>query len=449
MKLLSLGFGLSQYVPIIVYTLGVIALLATIIYRTEIGLFFLIPLIPMLNLTERIHQLPVGKDLIDLFIVAILLGNILRARESTVHDRSLNYAIVLLLAVTYAGLWVGSLKLGLDYPLTLANDRLVQWKNFAIMPVLYFLTLYTVNNRRQLLVIVGLMALTMLLMDRSFYSTFQWVKEWHYSHKQRITGAFTYLGPNELGGFYAQYTMLLVSLFLVLKRVVMKGALAVIISFNFYCILYLFSRGAYLAVAAGLTFLGIVADRRILAALLALFLGWKMLLPVSVVERIEMTQTEEGTDTSVLGRLNMWEKAEEIITNNLIIGVGFGSTPHLGFVSYSGEKARNNIHNGYLEVLLQTGLIGLTCVLYIFYKGLRKGWALYRQSDDPFYQGLGLGLVTVIIASLVSNLTGDKWSYLPVMGYFWILLALVSRAHALSQPPKPNRAADVAMSHVP
>ena len=448
MKWLSFGLGLSQYVPLMVYSLGIIALLATIAYRTEIGLYFLIPLIPMLSILDRIHQFPMGKDLIDLFVVAILLGALLRNQGSVVHDRSLNRAILLLLTVTYLGLWVGSLKLGLDYPLSLENDRLLQWKNFAITPILYFLALYTVKDRRQMVAIIGLMTFTMLMMDRNFYSTFQWVKEWHYSDKQRITGAFTYLGPNELAGFYAQYTMLLISLFLLQKRLVIKGLLAVVVAFNLYCTLYLFSRGAYVAVLAGLVFLGLVADRKILVVLLALFLGWQTLLPVAVVERIEMTQTEEGVDTSVLGRINMWEKAEAIIMSNLIIGVGFGSTPHLGFVSYSGEKARNNIHNGYLEVLLQTGLIGLTCVLFIFYKGIRKGWALYRQSADQFYQGLGLGLAAVTIASLAGNLTGDKWPYLPVMGYFWILMGLVARAHTLSQPPAQSRAANLTTSQI-
>jgi len=37
----------------------------------------------------------------------------------------------------------------------------------------------------------------------------------------------------------------------------------------------------------------------------------------------------------------------------------------------------------------------------------------------------------MIIANLVGNLTGDKWSYFNAMGYFWILFGLVVKANEI------------------
>ena len=424
---LAIGFGLSQYVPLLVYCAGIAAILATLFYRTDIGLYFLVPFIPLLVVAEKIQQYPLGKDFVDLLVLAVIIGTIFRSHGETRHNLSLNISIVLLLVVTYLGLWIGSWKLGLPWPVSLDNERLILWKNYAILPILYFLTIYTVRTRRQVIIILALMAVTMLMMDRHFHSTYQWVKSWHYSHEQRVAGAFTYLGPNELAGFFAQYTMLLAALFLTYKKWLIRLLISGVIAANLYVILYLFSRGAYIAVFVATLVYGIVADRRILIALIVLGLGWQFLLPVAVVDRLEMTQSEgEITDSSALGRLQMWKRAGGIILANPIVGVGFGTTPYLGFTSYTGEKHRNDIHSGYLETLMETGLVGFFCAAYIFYCGARSGWKLFRSAKDPLCQGIGLGLIGVISASLVSNLTGDKWHYLPVMGYFWILLGMVS-----------------------
>jgi O-antigen ligase len=425
--ILGFGLGLSKFVPLFVYCAGIAALLVTVFHRTDVGLYFLVPYIPLLNLAEKVQQYPLGKDFVDLFVVAIIIGTLLRNDGKTRHSLSLNVSIVMLLVVTYLGLWVGSFKLGLPYPVSMEAERLVIWKNYAIMPILYFVTIYTVRTRNQIIIILALMSVTMLMMDRHFHSTYKWVKSWNYSHDQRVSGPFTYLGPNELAGFFAQYTAVLGAIFLIYKKWFVRLGLAVVIAANTYTIMYLFSRGAYLAVAVVLTFYGIVADRRILIALLILGLSWQFLLPEAIVDRVEMTQTEgEITDSSALGRIEMWKQAIKIIVANPIVGVGFGSTPYLGFRSYTGEKHRNDIHSGYLETLMETGLVGFFCIFSVFYAGVRRGWRLFRASPDPLYRGLGLGFIGCVIAALVSNITGDRFTYLAVMGYFWIMLGMIS-----------------------
>jgi putative inorganic carbon (HCO3(-)) transporter len=432
---MKLGLHLNQNLPIFIYLAAIVCLLFTLLYRAELGLYLLILLIPLQNVLDKLHQFPLGNNLVDIFLMAIFLGYYFQRPQSQGndqgryligHDKNLNIAIFLLIVITYVSLWVGSLKLDLPLPIYFDNPRLADWKNFARIPLLYYAAVNLIKDRRQVMIVIYLMIITMIYMDRVYYNEVGGWNIGHFREDKRFKGAVPHLGPNELAAFYSYYTMFLLGFLLYEKNKIRMMIFSGIIAFNAYCILFLFSRGAYLATLAGIVFLGIANSRKLLIIPIALFVAWHTLLPVSVIERIEMTQTEEGTDTSILGRIQMWERALEIISSNPIAGVGFGDTVYLNFKNYSGEKDRSDIHNGYLEVLMETGVVGLSMFFIIFIIAIKKGWMLFRQSDDPMMKGLGLGFVAMIVASLVANTGGDRWSYLEVMGYFWILLGVVS-----------------------
>ena len=68
-----MSLGLSSFLPGVVYAAAILALLASVFHRKEIGLYFIVALIPMQNLMEKLHAFPLGKDIVDVFIVTLLL----------------------------------------------------------------------------------------------------------------------------------------------------------------------------------------------------------------------------------------------------------------------------------------------------------------------------------------------------------------------------------------
>lgn len=428
MRFLSFGLGISEWIPLGVYLGSIAILVITIFKRSDWGLYYLTALIPLTTLLEKIRDYPMGKDLVDLLVIAIFIGNLMRADENPDKDGALSSSVLTFLFYTYFGLWVGTVMVGLPLPLSFVDERFVQWKNFAILPLLYFLAMNTLKSKKQALILLGVMGVIMLLMSRNFYNTYRFVRGSRYSHDQRLSGTFSYLGPNEIAAFFVNYTMLLVGQVLCQRKWLIRGAAVVVAAVSTYCVLYLFSRGAYLSIITTTLFYGVLVDRRILIVIIVLVIGWQAFLPVSVIDRVQMSQDDEGTvDSSLLGRLEMWKLAGSYIAGSPIVGMGYGTTPYLGFVSYSGTKERHDVHNGYVETVLEMGFVGLFLMLFIFYKGIRKGWALYKSSSDPFLKGLGVGFVAMIISSMTNNLGGDRWFYLQVMGWFWILLGLISR----------------------
>ena len=425
-----LGLGLTKYIPLFAYIVCVVCFFLTIFYKTEIGLYLVTLLIPLQNLMDRLQVFPFGKDIMDIYMLVFLLIIALNRKDYSFRDKFVDKAIILLIFTSYSALWVGSFKLGLPYPISLNNEQFVMWKNFVMLPLLYFISINIINKRHQIFLLVWIMVTALVLMDINFYQNTKWFSYEHFVETNRAAGStFSYLGPNEIAAFYAQITMFLIGVYLCDKVRFRRLFFLGVISFNFYCLLYLFSRGGYLSALAGLMFLGATKKRLILVLLLLLFLSWKVVLPNAVVERIEMTITEEGLDHSSYSRIEMWSKAMKSVAINPLTGIGFGNTRYLGIKSAKG--VRRSVHNGYLKVLVEQGLIGLSIFLIVFYAALRKGWELYQNAEDPQMKGLGLGFVAMIIANLVGNLTGDKWSYFNAMGYFWILFGLVVKANEI------------------
>ncbi len=451
---MSFGLGLTEYIPIAVYIAGVLALLATLFYKREYGLYYLIPLIPGIVVRDKLKAFPMGKDVVDIFVVVLLISIMLRPGKKPKSDPTLNWMVVIILALAYIGLWIGTFKLDLPNP-TLSEERFVEWKNFAIMPILYFIALRTIHTRKQMGIVIGLMVVTVLAMNRYWYSTYRHFQSFHFSYDQRVASGFSYLGPNELAAFFAMMALFMLALLVTLKDWRLKIPLIGALAADTYCVLHLHSRGAYAAVLGGLVLFGVMVDKRILLLVLVAVLAFQFqLLPVSVMERINMSETVEGTDPSIQGRLDMWSQATDQILANPLIGAGYGSTRYLGFGSGS-KETRRDVHNGYLELLIETGVIGTILFLVVFYRGGMKGLRLFRASKDPLFRGLGVGLMGVIIGSLLTNITSETWHYLAVTGYFWVLLAMVAVAQGMveareteeqpeTEPPVAQRVAPAA-----
>ncbi len=439
---MELGLGFTKYIPLIIYIVGLAVILLTLFYRIDIGIFFLVPLLTLQNILDSLAQYPGGSDILDFLYLALMAKWFFNqqtskddpelARLDAVAEvkKPLVVVLGLIMVWTYLEFWNGSLNLGTGPPISPGDPRFVTWKNFVMLPLLSLIVVHNIKNEKQVKIIVGLMALSMLFMDRTFYHHIAGRDRSHYSGDLRATGTFTYLGPNELAAFYAQNTIILVCLYLLDEHRRRRALFMVTFVFNYFCTIFLYSRSGYLAMAVSLIFLGVVKDRRLAVAMLVFVMFWRVFTPVSVQERIDMSVTEEGTDSSVSARYLLWEQALDRIQQQPVIGHGYQVTPYMGF--WAG-KPRKSLHNGYLEVILELGVVGMGIFLVFFGLGIRYGWRLYRTARDGFSQGLGLGFIGCILAVLASNVFGSYWFYLNVSGFFYTFFALVVRSLQIAQ----------------
>ena len=152
---------------------------------------------------------------------------------------------------------------------------------------------------------------------------------------------------------------------------------------------------------------------------------WATLLPVAVVERIEMTQSEGGElDSSTTQRFDLWKICMQNFAKSPLFGVGY-DTFHL-------VHSRDDPHNVFFEILGEQGLIGITLILGMFTMTFRGGLWLNKNTSDPVFQALGLAAPAVVLACAITNLFGDRWSYLEIGAFFFVLMALVSKARIIA-----------------
>lgn len=417
---------LAKYIGLyLIYGLGIIIFLLSLTGKVKYGLLFLIPLLPLQNIFMKLQVFPLGKDFNDILLIGMLIGWFIykSSQKQPVFDKSsYNKILFFYLIYTYITLWRGSSYLGFPAPLSASDPRVQNWKNYMILPLLFLLTFNNINDKRELRRLFIFMCLSMFLMDYYTVRQVRWITAWW--NRTKLHGTFVWLGANEVAAFYATYTLILLGIFLFIKEKRLKIILAILIFLNFYCDLFLFSRGAYLATLVGFLFISVLRQKKLIIPLVLIIVFWQVALPKDVVERIKFTKQEGQLDPSAASRLTYWQESIKYFEDSPLIGVGFNVFSHLGF--------KRDTHNLFLRTLAEQGIIGLSFLLWIMLLALRRGWRLYKNTEDRFLKGLGLGFCACVLAVMVGNFFGDRWTYLQLGAFFWVFLGMVERGNIIA-----------------
>jgi len=402
--------------------------------RVEIGILFFITLVPIIVVMKKIITFPGGNNMADFLLIALVIGWFLKAgRENRkiFESSPINLVVVLVVLGSIINIIRGYTFMALPADINLT--RLMTWKNYMILPLIYFVTINTIRKEDIVKWIIICICFSMLAMDFNFHSTFKWLKSYHYSHDLRISGAFSFLGPNEMGVFFAQFTFLLFGISYFFEDKKLRYLILFVCACNMYPIIYSYSRTTYMGVIAGLLTLGLLKDRRLLLLLFALIISYSAILPNSVVERIDMTfldkqQTSEerlrssgfdvgGATIEVTGRKQLWEKAIEYFKKHPFLGIGFDTFRHKeGWIT----------HSLYMKILAEQGLLGALIFLLFTITILRQSYNLFKHSKNKLGQGIGLGFLTCEIVHLVGSISGDQTLYYNLMAIHWLFMGIVA-----------------------
>lgn len=150
---------------------------------------------------------------------------------------------------------------------------------------------------------------------------------------------------------------------------------------------------------------------------LCLLLGYIMMIggPLSVVTGAV------GRDETLTGRTDVWQTVLEMV-NNPIIGCGYNSF-------FLGDRLRQlwsiytwgvtEAHNGYLEVYLDLGVIGVILLVMILISSLRSTLALLRNDLDG-----GVLKLAILVSAIIYNTTESAFRPGLLM-YFVFMLVVI------------------------
>ncbi len=413
-------------IPIFLFAVVVMVFL-TIFWRVECGLVLLFSLIPQPNIWFKLHSYPYGSYFINFIYLAVCIGLFLQRRNLIWNfNGKLIIAFILLSCLSF---WNSIVRFSIPDPISVDNPLFKYLKNYVLMIAMYFVFFNGVKGEKEEKLLVTVMSLVILFVSiRSFraYSVGE-----SFLDAKRVTGALWIvgLGPNHFGAFISHYSAIIIGLVLFDKEIKRKVLYLITLLFCLHSVFFSFSRGAYLGSLATLIFLGVIKKRILLVIALVVVISWQTLLPASVVDRIKMRESETGElEHSAAARLDLWNSSINLFKENPILGSGFD-----GFkLTFAGEPLTDT-HNFFLKSLCDQGIIGLFLLLIILGGAFSSGLRLFRNGKTDFYKGLGFGFLGCVVSLVVTNMFGDRWSYIEIGTYFWGLWGLVDRGILISQ----------------
>lgn len=425
-----INFGLEGYLGSALYVLAVWLVFYSIFKRPLAGLYVLVPMIPLQTIRYRLQAYPLGGSVVGVTLLAVAIGLLLK-RRSLLGRTPWNTILIAFCIFTFVSLCWGSLYLKQPLPFFLADDaRFADWREYILMPGFLFLTAAAVETRKQILILVVLMCVGAVALDKSFWSTVSDRDFTEYSDDLRDPGAMGYAGVNGLAAFEAQFATFVLAMASYEKRRLYRWSYWAMAAASVLCLMFSLSRGGYAALVVGLLFVGLVKIRRLLVVMLVFGLVWTAVVPNAVRERVLMTwdTKDGGLDHSSETRVGLWEDAMRVVDTSPIIGTGFNTYAYMGRV---GDY--KDTHNYFIKVLVETGVVGLLLFLCLLFRLLWTGLVLHWRASDPLVRALGLGLAGWVVCSVVANMFGDRWSFLQVNGYMWVIAGLAARGWMLEQ----------------
>ncbi len=427
-----MGLHIGHYIPYVAYAGFFVMCLVSLFSRPLYGLYYLLPFLPYRTMRDHFTDLPLGDNVMTFLILCIILGAVFQGKHLA---RSKLYVSWLLFGIyLYISLWLGMMLGNAPAPLWTSDINFVTWKDYMMLPLLLVAGGLVVEDRKSIRTVVLISAVSLLFIDRASLMD-SLSRSWgHFDEDKRDGGPLGWAGANGLAAYLAQSAMFFWGFLEFVKRKKPRLLFYALVALTLLATMYAFSRAAYIAVLVGVLVLGVVKDRKLLVILGLFLVTWQALVPTAVTERVHMTTDSNGQlEASAQGRVGLWEEAEHDFVSSPLFGVGYATfqlRPHFGDL--------RDTHNWYVKVLVETGIIGFSFALALIWQVLSLGWRLFRRSGDPLFRGLGLGLLLMMLSSAISNLFGDRWTYIEINGILWILVGAGARAYELGAIEQPE-----------
>ena len=305
----------------------------------------------------------------------------------------------------------------------------------------YFVAVNIIKDRnavRKLLLVLVVIAVFL-----SLHGIYQYIigveipTTWYDSKHETTmrTRVFSIIGsPNILGSLLV--LMLPITLSFVLnergwlRKLIYIGAMGAMA----LCLVFTFSRGAWLAFALSAAVYTLLKDKRLIIPML---LGVVVLLIAvpQVGDRIAyMLSPEYMVSSARGGRIARWTAAIEAVKTSPIFGVGLGR--------YGGAVAMRYIpgsfyaDNFYLKTMAEMGIVGLTGFIYLLYRGCIESLKTIRGLKDPKLYNMAVGIFAGLIGILAQNSVENVFEVPMMATYFWLLVAVILSLRYIELAPQ-------------
>jgi O-antigen ligase len=187
------------------------------------------------------------------------------------------------------------------------------------------------------------------------------------------------------------------------------------------------TRGAWIGLAAGGALILGFRQKRLLLALPVVAVVIFLASPGAVQQRIR--SIIDPQDATAQDRLSMWSSGARILRDHPWTGVGIGGVKRV-YAAYKHPNAlrdqRVHLHNNFMQVAAERGLIGLGCWLWIWVAFYGQAWLIYRRLEPcaSHARALAIGSLASVTGFHVAGLTEYTFGDSEVIMLVYFLMAL-------------------------
>jgi len=239
--------------------------------------------------------------------------------------------------------------------------------------------------------------------------------------------------PNEAGAYLSLMLSLAFSVLFTDARRKYKWLAAAVLAFGGTALIFTLSRGAWISLITAVVLFCLSLWRRNGYSLKGpmVFLSILLLLYLPFHGAVE-TRLLADDNGSAESRIPLMNLAFRIIADNPILGVGsnnFSTVMDAYLTSEFRQGFLYTVHNKYLLVWAEIGIVGLLAYLAFLFGALRKGWACWKQ-NDRLLSTLALGFTSAMIGNMVHQ-SVDIFHDRPATQLLWLVAGLLFALHAI------------------
>lgn len=126
------------------------------------------------------------------------------------------------------------------------------------------------------------------------------------------------------------------------------------------------------------------------------------------IERAEVRNIQEQFQEE--RRYGMWAGVFPLYWKEKMTGYGFATSHLLTFAFTTDKEAGRHVHNSYLELFGDLGLLGITMLLALFYRITSHGAALMQRRTDYIQRNISAVFISIFAAGAV-NAFFESWMF--------------------------------------
>lgn len=230
--------------------------------------------------------------------------------------------------------------------------------------------------------------------------------------------------PNVLGQYLVLVIPIAFALLWSAKKPGEKVAFSVVLVAMVLCLIFTWSRAAWIGVVLAIALYLVMKDRRWVALGILALIILPFVLPESIMSRLMSIGNMK--DSSTAYRVSVWIASARIAIDYLLTGIGLGTGAfervYPGY-ALNGAGFALHSHNFYLQLVVEMGIFALILFLLIIFSSYKQ--IVSVKEKNSVNKNVALAVGGALIGYMFEGMAEHVWYNYRMILIFWIYLAIL------------------------